>query len=66
MLATRGITKPDHLHSIFRKENSVLMPIARNLCPLGSKELWRGLGTTGGKKKQNEHDTHARRLPQRR
>jgi len=66
MVAPRGITKPDHLYPVFRKENSVLAPIACNLGTLGSKELWCGLGTTGGKKKQDEHDTHARRLPQRR
>jgi len=64
MVAAPGIAKPDDFYPFFRKENSILTTVARNLGMLGSKELWRGLGATGGKKKEEENDTHARRLPQ--
>ena len=66
MLAASGIAMPDHFHSILCKENRVLVPIAHNICALGAKELWRGLSTTGGKKKQDQQDTHWQRLPPRR
>lgn len=66
MFTAPGIAAPDYFNTFFCKENSVFATVSCNVSPFGMKKPWRGLGTTGNKKKQDKQNTHGQSLPQRR
>lgn len=66
MFTALSIAMPDYFNTLFCKENSVFAAVSCNVRPFGMKKLWRGLGTTGNKQKQDEQNTHGQSLPQRR